>query len=251
MHRHPISLATLAGIAVLIAACGGSTASPAASPSAAAVAPSASPSASASGVASQAAASPGGRTDLSEIFGSVTKLDSLTGYQVSMSLEQAAGKTDVTVTKVREPTNAAHYDVSTPQGQNISIVKIEEHGWVSQDGATFERTPLLALDSVLDPFTPETLFRAFQKQSAFKALTAVGTEERNGVQATHYHIDENTPLPPTATGTIPPGASADVWVAEDGFLVSLDAQGFGADLTSMSVEVTRINDPTLQVEPPA
>jgi hypothetical protein len=256
MHRHPICIATWAGIALLIAACGGSTASrtatsAAAPPAAAPVAPSASPSASPSEAASQAAASRSGLPDLSEIFGSVTKLDSLTGYQISISIEQAAGKTDVTVTNVRTPVDAAHYDVTTPQGQKLSIVKIEEHGWVSQDGTTFVRTPLLALDSVLDPFTPVALFRAFQKQSAFKALTAVGTEEKHGVQATHYHIDENTPLPPTAAGTIPPGASADVWVAEDGFLVGLEAQGFGADLTSMSVEVTRINDPTLKVEPPA
>ena len=249
MHRHPISLATLAVIALLVAACGGSTASPAASPSAA-VAPSASPSASPTVAASQAAALPSGRPDPSEIFGSVTKLDSLTGYQISISIEQAAGKTDITVTNVREPVDAAHYDVSTPQGEKISIVKIEEHGWVSRDGATFERTPLLALDAVLDPYTPNALFRALQKQLPIRALAAVGTEEKNGVQATHYHIDENTPLPPTATGTIPPGARADVWVAEDGFLVGLEVHGFGADMTSMSVEVTHINDPSLKVEPP-
>ena len=253
MDRRSIRLAAVAGVAVLVVACGGSTASPAAtgaaSPSAeASVAPSvASPSASA---ASQAAVSPGASPDLSAIFGSVTKLDSLTGYQIALSMEQAAGKTDINVTSVRKPVDASRYDISTPDGKKIVIVKIGNDGWVSQDGTTFVKTPAAALGGLLDAFTPEALLGGFEKQSAFKALTAVGTETKNGVQATHYHIDQSTPLPPDAAGTIPPGATADIWVSEDGFLVGLEAQGFGSDLTSMSVEVTHINDPALKVDAP-
>ena len=252
-------LATLAGVALVIAGCGGSatlrTAASAASPSAVAsvsppAAPSASPSQPLSQPPSQAAASPGGQLGLSGILGSVTKLDSLTGYQVSMSIEQAAGTTDVTATTVREPVDAAHYDVSKPDGEQVSIIKVEEHGWLSEDGSTFVRTPLIALDSALNPFTPGAIVRTVQVQPAFNSLMAVGTEEKNGVPAIRYHVDEATTLPPTAAGTIPPGASADVWVAEDGYLVGLEATGFGADLASMSVEVTRINDPSLEVEPP-
>jgi hypothetical protein len=256
MDRRSIRLAALAGVALLVVACGGSTASPAAtgaaSPSAeASVAPSAAASPSASAAASQAAVSPGATPDLSAIFGgSVTKLDSLTGYQIALSMEQAAGKTDINVTSVRKPVDASRYDISTPDGKKIVIVKIGNDGWVSQDGTTFVKTPAAALGGLLDAFTPEALLGGFEKQSAFKALTAVGTETKNGVQATHYHIDQNTPLPPDAAGTIPPGATADIWVSEDGFLVGLEAQGFGSDLTSMSVEVTHINDPALKVDAP-
>jgi hypothetical protein len=248
-------LATLAGVALVIAGCGGSVAPPPATseaaPSAvASVSPLASPSAPPSQPPPQAAASPSRQLGLSGILGSVTKLDSLTGYQISMSIEQAAGTTDVTATTVREPVDAARYDVSKPQGEKSSIIKIEEHGWLSNDGSTFVRTPLIALDSALNPFTPAAIGRAIQTQAALNSLMAVGTEEKNGVQAIHYHVDEATTRPPTAAGTIPPGASADVWVAEDGYLVGLVATGFGADLASMSVEVTRINDPSLEVEPP-
>jgi hypothetical protein len=255
MTRRPLRLAIVAGIVVLIAACGGSTASPAAStgagasPSASAAEPSAASSPSEVASPSQAAV-PGASPDLSQILGSVTKLDSLTSYQITITMQAAAGTTDIAVTSIRKPVEASRYDISTPQGQKIVVVRIGSDAWVSQDGTTFVKTPATAVTTMLDLFTPEALLGGFQKQDAFKALTAVGTETRNGVQTTHYHIDDTTPLPSDAKGTIPPGASADIWVSEEGYLVGLEAKGLASGMTSMSLEVTHINDSGLKVEPP-
>jgi hypothetical protein len=201
---------------------------------------------------SQAAVSPGASPDLAALFGTATRLDSLTSYQISMSTTQSAGTTTIDITSVRKPVDAARYDISTPDGKKVVVVKIGDDGWVSQDGTTFIKTPAAALGTMLNLFTPESLFGAFQKQESFlKSFAVVGTEEKNGVQATHYHVDSSTPLPSDAPGTIPPGATADIWISEDGYLVALEAQNVSSDMSAVTVEVTHINDPALKVDAPA
>ena len=115
--------------------------------------------------------------------------------------------------------------------------------------------PVATVATLTDVLAPEKLFASFKNQEAFKYLTAVGSESKNGVQATHYHVDDQTPLPP-GSETIPPGAIGDVWVSEDGYLVALEFSGANTDVAgqgkidSMKIEVTHVNDPALTVEQP-
>ena len=55
---------------------------------------------------------------------------------------------------------------------------------------------------------------------------------------------------------VPAGAVADIWVAtEGGYLVALEASGLtgsgNGSFSSINVELTNVNDPSLKVEPPA
>ena len=81
----------------------------------------------------------------------------------------------------------------------------------------------------------------------------MGVETKNGVAATHLHADEGTNLGP-GKPTVPPGATFDVWVSTDNdYLVALEYSGLNvnAKMVSGSIELTRINDPTLMVKAPS
>ena len=55
--------------------------------------------------------------------------------------------------------------------------------------------------------------------------------------------------------TFPPNGSMDVWVAVDGgYLVGMTYKGAHpstAQGTSIEVQITRVNDPAITIEPPA
>jgi hypothetical protein len=247
-------LAGMAGIALLIAACGGTaaTAAPTTVPEAT-VAPTQAP----TDAQPTDAASNGpvpSLPDLSTIFGSVDLLDSLDRYKISVEIAGASGTTKMDVTTIREPVAATKIDMTTA-GQQISIIKIAEKAWLDQGGTGYTEVPAAAVASLTDVLAPEKLFASFKNQDAFKYLTPVGTETKNGVQATHYHVDDQTPLPP-GSESIPPGVNGDIWVSEEGYLVALEMSGINTDVTgqgtidSMKIEVTNINDTGLTVEPP-
>ena len=89
-----------------------------------------------------------------------------------------------------------------------------------------------------------------------KTITTVqdgGVESKNGVQAIHLRGDQSTVF---AAGqpTLPPGATVDVWVSTDGqYLVALEESGLASSTgpTSVKVEITNINDPSLTVKAPS
>jgi hypothetical protein len=261
------NLAAAAALAMLIAACAGAAApaassgapsSVSAAPSASAASPSAasaSPSTSVEPSAS-APASAEPSFDVSEILGSTKQLDSLVSYKMSMTMKQSAGTTSIELTTIRKPTISQKFDVKTAKGEHFVIVRIGQDGWVSQDGKTFTKAPASQLSLFTDSFTPEALLGSFQKQDVMKALTNVGDEDHNGVRATHYHIDDHTPLPATVTATVPPGLVGDMWVASEGYLVGMTISGLtptasaSTDVESLDLQVTNINDASLKVEPP-
>ncbi len=251
-------LAGMAGIALLVAACGGSaaTTAPTSAPEATAV-PTEVPTDAQSPEAPTDAASNGplpSLPDLSSIFGSVDLLDSLDRYKISVEIAGASGTTNMDVTTIREPVAATKIEMTTA-GQQIAIVKVGDKAWLDQGGMGFVEVPAAAVANLTDVLAPEKLLASFQSQDAFKYLTPTGTESKNGVQATRYHVDDQTPVPP-GSESIPPGVTGDIWVAEDGYLVALEMSGLNTDITgtgtidSMQVEVTNINDAGLTVETP-
>jgi hypothetical protein len=191
--------------------------------------------------------------DLSSIFGSVDLLDSLDRYKISVEI--AGGERDHEdgrVTTIREPVAATKIDMTTA-GQQISIIKIADkalaqpgrhrlHGGAGGGDREPHRRPC-AREAV----------RVVQNQDAFKYLTPTGTETKNGVQATHYHVDDQTPLPPG--GRHPPGVNGDIWDPRRlprrprDVGINTDVTGQGT-IDSMKIEVTNINDAALAVEPP-
>ena len=95
---------------------------------------------------------------------------------------------------------------------------------------------------------PDPVGRRLRDAGAWTGAEDQGTEERNGAQAKHFHIDSET-FSGTFAG-MPAGASIDAWIAEEGgYLIALEVlneQGQG-----FVIDVTDINDPANVVERPS
>lgn len=251
-----LRLAGTAGIALLIAACSGTTATsaPTGAPTSAATAAPTDAATEAPTDAASEAPTDGASPDLGALADFAARLAALDSYTVSMTVDGPAGKTSISTTTVRSPVEASRYEIGSPDGTTIAIVKIGDDAWVSQDGATYLKVPASTVDSMLGSVKPELLLGAFQLDAMANDTIAVGTETKNGQQATHYHIDDQTPVP-AGGATVPPGMVADFWITDDGLLVAFEASGLGpstgSQFDTLNVQITDINDPTLTVEEPA
>ncbi len=245
-----LGAAATAAIALLIAGCGGSTATPAATSTAAptTAATSAPTDAPAASPSEQASADAGAIADFA------ARLAALDGYEITMSIDGSAGKTTIDNTTVHKPSDASKYVVSTPDGKQVAIVKIGDQAWISQDGTTYVSVPASSVDSMIATVKPEVLLAAFDIGTMANDLVAQGTETKNGQQATKYHIDSTLPVP-AGGPTIPPGMAIDYWVTDDGLLVALEASGVGSasngQFDTLDVQMTHVNDPALTVEQPS
>ncbi len=181
MHSRLARLAGMAGILLLVAACGGSAAT--AAPTAAG--PTSTPASTEAPTDAQASDAPTDAAtdgpapsmpDLSSIFGSVDLLDSLDRYKISVEIAGASGTTVMDVTTIREPVVATKIDMTTA-GQQISIVRIGDKAWLNQGGTGFIEVPAATVSTLTDVLAPEKLFASFENQDAFKYLTATGTED--------------------------------------------------------------------------
>jgi hypothetical protein len=95
-------------------------------------------------------------------------------------------------------------------------------------------------------FDPTLLVGAFSGPALAAGAANQGTETKNGVQATHYHIDSTTGA---GLAGIPAGATVDLWIADKGYLVALEAKGTsGGDF---SIQVTNVDDPANKVVAPS
>jgi hypothetical protein len=89
---------------------------------------------------------------------------------------------------------------------------------------------------------------AFAQPGAWSGANDQGVEEKNGVQARHFRIENGSFVGTLAS--MPPGASIDAWVAEDGgYLVSLAVVGEASD--GFTIDVTNVNDPANVVKRPS
>ena len=96
-------------------------------------------------------------------------------------------------------------------------------------------------------FDPTLLVGMFSGPGWAQSAVDKGTEDKNGVSATHYRIDGST-LAAGFSG-LPANATIDTWISDEGLLVGLETTGFpGGD---MSIQVTGIDDPANKVERPS
>lgn len=240
-------LATLIVSAVVLAACGGGTATT--TPSAGE--PTAEPaSAGPSAATSEAAPSEGALPslgaipsfDLSALSGALPGVDS---YQTSMSVDGEEKYRSVVVTQPELSKAITILDGGEPSQR---IVVIGDEAWIA-DGAdgTFEAVPAQMASTFLVAFDPALMLGGFASVDWGTAGAQLGTEDKNGVQAHHLRIDSTTAA--GLAGQIPAGAAVDVWVAEAGHLVAWEMSGFPQE-ANISIQVTNVNDPGNQVERP-
>lgn len=242
IHRRGGIAAALTLCAFAFAACGGGTTSPSAD-GAASPGPSTAPASTApdGGAPSTAAASPAPSTavalpsfDLSELVSSLEDVDS---YRLTIVSGGETAYSGVVVTKP-----VLSRDVTMG---DTRIVAIGDEVWMGT-GDDLEPAPAGMAGTLLGTFDPALLIGAFAQPGAMTGADEVGTEEKNGVQARHYRIDGSSLVGSLAS--MPPDAVIDIWIAEDGYLVSLAASGMGGG--DLIMDVTNVNDPTNSVDRP-
>jgi len=227
-------------VALLLAACGGGTASgaPTASGGATAAPSTGTVPSQATGESPDASfpfAIPS--FDLSEITKGLANVDS---YRVVITV---GGKEQYSGTVVTKPVLSRDLLING----TTHVVVIGDEAWVGQSGQPLQAVPAAMASGIFAAFDPTLLVGAFSGAEWAASSANKGTENKNGVDATHYRIDSTT-LASGFSG-LPSGATIDTWVSDQGFLVGLETTGFPSG--DMSIQVTGVDDPANKVERPA
>lgn len=243
-RRAGILTTGLLSTAFLLAACGGGTASPPAS---------------GDGTSSQAPATdappstepttttPSDAPDPSELALPSFDLDDLVanleGVDTYRLVVTADGEVAYEASVVTKPVLSR--DISIDGGAQRFVV-IGDEAWMGS-GDDLQPAPAELASGMLAAFDPMLMFGAFASPGALAGAEAVGTEEKNGVQARHFRFDADSVVGTLAS--MPPGTSIDLWVSEDpSYLVSLAVV---SDEGSFSMDVFDVNDPSITVERPS
>ena len=242
MTRHRSSiLAGLAGLAIVVAACGGAAGTVAPPEGTATPAPQATdaaPTVALPSVDASAIVLPS--FDPSQILANLEGVDS---YRIQMSTD---GKVGYQATVVTKPELSREIRLGDDDSAD-RIVVIGDEAWLD-DGDGFKPMPAALASSMLLAFDPIVLAGGFANAGAWGGASEVGSEDHNGVDTTHYRIDGSTVG--TFMPMLPPGASIDVWISKDGgYIVGLEVVGEGGK--GFVVDVTGINDPANVVERPS
>jgi hypothetical protein len=225
-------------MALLLAACGGGTASGAPTASGGATAaPAPSTGAVETGSPEESLPFAIPSFDLSELTKGLANVDS---YRVVISV---GGKEQYSGTVVTKPVLSRDLLING----TTHVVVIGDEAWVGESGQPLQAVPAAMASGIFAAFDPTLLVGAFSGAEWAASSANKGTENKNGVNATHYRIDGST----VATGFsgLPAGASIDTWVSDQGFLVGLETAGFPSG--DMSIQVTNVDDPGNKVERPS
>jgi hypothetical protein len=118
--------------------------------------------------------------------------------------------------------------------------------WVAT-GRTAKAVPSQLATTMFAAFDPTMMVGMFSGPEWAQSSLDKGTEEKNGVSTHHYLIDSTTAV--GGFSGVPAGASINLWIADEGYLVALEATGMGGG--DVSIQVTDVDDPANKVERPA
>jgi hypothetical protein len=249
------------GVSALLAACGASSATTAPAAAAASAGAPASagaasqPPAASSVPAASAAPSSAPLPSVGDLSNSASALSNVSSYKVSIITTGGTNPGTETIVVVRKPALAESM-TAIAGGKTTRIVVVGSNMWLDEGTGTFVKNaiPASALGAMTSAFDPGTFLARANKSMPLSALQTIGVETKNGVQAIHVRADHSTAVP-AGQPTIPPGGTVDLWVATDGnYLVALEVNGMttaSSSPTSVKVEVTNINDPSLSVSAPS
>jgi hypothetical protein len=252
----------IAAVTLVAAACGGSAS---ASPSATATAeptPTAESTPTPTPEPTDSAEPGGDGPDLDE---AAAALDALTSYKIDIAiagvLPTASGASGITLSAlVDRESDAADFTMSgfeglPTAGSGLRVIIIGEDAWLDLGTGTFIPTPggAATYGDLVESLSPSELLGGLQTED-FRSLPAVGEEEKNGVATTHYHADGSNP---EFAANFGPDGETDVWIANDGgYLVSMtvtgttDVDGVATDI-EMAIDLSRIDDPTIDIQAPS
>jgi hypothetical protein len=169
-------------------------------------------------------------------------LDGIDSYRISMATD---GEVGYRATVVTSPVLARDIMLGTDADAQ-RIVIIGDETWMGE-GDDLQPAPADLASGMLAAFDPLLFAAGFSQVGAWNGADDRGVEDKNGISARHFRID------PTTLGGLmaqmPPGASIDVWVAQDGgYLVSVAI--VSDDGGGIAIDVTDVNDPGNSVTRP-
>lgn len=245
---HAMRLTRFAIAATLIvAACGGSTASPSAAASADR---SAAPTVEASLSAAPSEAAVSEAPSVSELARPSFSLSRLTqnlanldSYRIATTIN---GTPSYQATVVMKPPKAEA--IILGDGTDTTrVIRIGDKAWLAPGNKQYQEVPISMVDPLVDPF-PIRLFERFADGNIGALANDLGLEQKNGISARHYRLDSTTPLV-GAFASLPAGAAIDFWVADEGYLVAYALTG--ASNEGRSIDISNVNDPANVVNPPS
>jgi hypothetical protein len=170
-------------------------------------------------------------------------LDNVDSYKITIV---SAGGQKYAATVVTKPVVAK--DLTIGSGDSAThIVTIGDESWMGTGAEPLQSAPNALVGSMLGLFDPTILLAAFGNGSVGAYADNVGTEDKNGQPTTHYRVDAARLA---VIASFPPSATIDFWVADDGYLVSVAATDFGTVGTNLAIDVTKVNDPANVVAHP-
>ncbi len=227
-------------VALLLAACGGGTASgPASTGGTSSATAAAAPS---TGVVATGAPEESLPFAIPSFdIGELTKgLDNVDSYRVSASVGGVEQYSGVVVTKP-----VLSRDITISGGTRIVV--IGDEAWVAQGSEPLKSVPSQLATTMFAAFDPTLMVGMFSGPQWAQSSIDKGTEQKNGVSAKHMLIDSSTAG--VALAGLPPGASIDLWIADEGYLVAWESKGTtGGDI---SIQVTGVDDPANKVDRPS
>jgi hypothetical protein len=261
---HPSRFALVLAVISLLAAACGATSSPATSagadsPSVAASSPAASPATSASGAPSGSA---GAGPDLG---GAASSLEDLATYQLDIEVAgvvpAASGAGAVTIEALFDREDEAiDFSIAGASGLpggagELRVILIGDDAWIDPGTGVFLAQPggASTYGQMFQQLSPETLLREVPAEGV-EGAQRVGEEERNGIPSVHYIAEAGSS--PDLAEEFGDEAVVHLWVAQDGgHLVGFEMTGTtdvnGTDTeVVMSFDISRINDPTIDIQPP-
>ena len=263
------ALALLLTAILALGACGGGSTPAATSGTGATAAPGATdaPGATAAPGATDApaATAAGGEINLG---GAISALADLENYAFRMEMKSTGSSEFMLVPKggslvmegavILKPEDRMAADITmttTEDGASPAVMAIrlvDGMSYVNLGGDQWMATPVEDMAKDMASYKPESMLGGF---SSVSGLSAVGDETKNGIATTHYKGEDSSGM--ASMFGLPDGTwVTEVWIAKDGGyvvsqLASVAAKS-GADEGSftMTIDLTRANDPTLTVEKP-
>ena len=182
---------------------------------------------------------------------------SVTGGKLASSLAAVTGGTDTGATISMDGTIEVKpqkaYDITF---LGMHMIGIGGYQYIDPLGTGTFAKSVASSQSLADSMSPSSMFGSAISGSDASSYTIVGTESKNGVDATHFKAgpsalaDLNTEFGVTADTW-----AADVWVAKSGgYPVSMNILGKakgGATVFQLTFDITNVNDSANAITAPA
>jgi hypothetical protein len=244
IRRASLLAAVLVSIALTVVACGGASATPTPVPVGEATTPPAATTPTPEPTPG-AEATPEVAIPTIDWSGLTANLEGVDSYRIQVS---AGGQSQYQAVVIKGPVHAEA--VTLGSGNDVTrLLVIGDEAWMAAGAEKYQSVPAATVTGMVGAFSPALLVGAFASAGTGGFGSAVGTEQKNGVNTTHYRLDTSSPI--AILASMPPGAAVDVWVADQGYLVSFVLSGMTEAAANVSIDVTNVNDPANKVDRPS